>query len=314
MNNDNKFLFIFIGVVAFMVLFMGFYLYSSFSSGSSSKAKMDVNKSKILTKDSVNINEDRVKSYTSVDSMPTRRLNLNLSKVKFKNKKADSLNVETTAQEQTPKTRASSYRERKEVKTIVVYDTVKPVAENTPKKPSYRNTMSVSISSEGSTANSNKSEKTTPQDSENFIPISLEEDVTIRHGSTVVFIAKSDFIMNSVKILKNAYVYCKASYAEGRFYLSAFQVRQPDGNVFQPNGYSVYDDRFSKGFEVEGKVNKAVKEATQESARDNNISTYTPNTGVNAGINLIKKAVQKTGTVEPIIQLYGGYNVYLKKD
>lgn len=318
---------IFLGVIGLVIVLTVIYVISLNSGGSNNQVASDFSVPEIVDKEKTK--DEYLSRLKNANTYQEEEVEEDLSeKMKFQTYQADSLKrIKTQKQTKSSYTASETRQYQTETKTRTTRTTAR-VEETKTKEPEttivqvsepVSNNMSVLVNQESSTPSKQnvtiKEEvSTVPNAEEDFIPIVLEEDSKIKEGSTVVFIAKSDFYIENQKISKNSYIYCNTSNGNERFILRATKILTYEGKTFRPTNYFVYDEKYTMGLQVEGTVNTAVKEATGETARDNNIDSYSGNMGIDASISLLKKTISKAGKSEPTINLYKGYKVYLKKE
>jgi hypothetical protein len=316
--NENKFLYIFIAVLLFMVLGVGFYLYSTFTPGHEpGRSEIDVKKSKMQTRDSVNINQDRVKSYSKDDSLPqSKRLNIEWSRMNFRKKRNEDITQEKkTEQQRTIQQVSRSYTPERQQK--VIHDTVRiETKTNTEALPkdypggfgiveSKKSTNTRSITSQGRSAG--------------FFSAMLEEDTQVKQGSSVVFFLLEDCTFNSIPFKKNSILYGKATVDGKTFDIHIFQIMNTDNTVYSMTGLVVYNEKYSRGLAGEGTLNEAVRESANQTTDETTTTlTSTGNVAAN-GVGIAAKALNNTIKAitrkkEPTINLFKGYKVFIKQE
>lgn len=148
-----------------------------------------------------------------------------------------------------------------------------------------------------------------------FIPIMLEESCKVTNNSTVVFITKKPFMFRNIRIEKNAYVFCKAKASGDIFDLRVTRIKNVDAKIYDLQNFYVFDEKYSRGFQVEGLVNSALKEGTNEElSSTESPSVVTGNIGVDAAMNVLTKGTRKLGKSQPSVNLEKGYKVFIKKE
>ena len=317
--NENKFLYIFIAVLLFMVLGVGFYLYSTFTAGSEpGRSEIDVKKSKMQTRDSVNINEDRVKSYSNNDSLPqSKRLNIEWSRMSFKKKRnVDLVQEKKTEQETTIRQITSGHTQEKKQQTVI-HDTVRIETKT--------NTEVLLKDDPGGfgIVESKKSTNTRSSNSHGrsagFFSAMLEEDTQVKQGSSVVFFLLEDCTFNSIPFKKNSILYGKATVDGKTFDIHIFQIMNTDNTVYSMTGLVVYDEKYSRGLAGEGTLNEAVRESANQTTDETTTTlTNTGNVAAN-GVGIAAKALNNTIKAitrkkEPTINLFKGYKVFIKQE
>jgi len=317
--NENKFLYIFIAVLLFMVLGVGFYLYSTFTAGGEpGRSEIDVKKSKMQTRDSVNINEDRVKSYSNNDSLPqSKRLNIEWSRMSFKKKRKEDITQEKkTEQETTIRQVTSSYSQERKQQTVI-HDTVRIETKTTTEALLKDDPGGFGIvESKKSTSTRNN---TSQGRSAGFFSAMLEENTQVKQGSSVVFFLLEDCTFNSIQFKKNSILYGKATVDGKTFDIHIFQIMNTDNTVYSMTGLVVYDEKYSRGLAGEGTLNEAVRESANQTTDETTTTlTNTGNVAAN-GVGIAAKALNNTIKAitrkkEPTINLFKGYKVFIKQE
>lgn len=317
--NENKFLYFFIAALLFMVLGVGYYLYSSFTGGEKGQNEIDVNKTKILTKDSVNINQDRVKSYGNVDSMPdSRRLNISWSKMNFKNKKKidDDNQERKTEQVKTEivyRQVQKNYTPERKQQTII-HDTVRVENKSIPEIQDAGG-FGIVTSDNSNSSRSNTSSKT---NSLGFYAAMLEEDTQIKNGSSVVFFLLEDCTFEGTLFKKNSILYGKATTDGNTFDIRIFQIMNTNNHIYSTSRLIVYDEKYSRGLSGEGNLNEAVRESANQTS-DETSNTLTSTSVAANGVGIAAKALNNTIKAitrkkEPSINLFKGYRIFIKQE
>lgn len=317
--NENKFLYIFIAVLLFMVLGVGFYLYSTFTAGSEpGRSEIDVKKSRMQIRDSVNINEDRVRSYSKDDSLPqSKRLNIEWSRMSFRKKRnVDIAQEKKTEQKATIRQITSSYTPEKKQQTVI-HDTVRiETKTNTEALPKDETGGFGIVESKKS---NNLRSNTSQGRSAGFFSAMLEEDTQVKQGSSVVFFLLEDCTFNSIQFKKNSILYGKATVDGMTFDIHIFQIMNTDNTVYSMTGLVVYDEKYSRGLAGEGTLNEAVRESANQTTDETTTAlTSTGNVAAN-GVGIAAKALNNTIKAitrkkEPTINLFKGYKVFIKQE
>ncbi|MHC1705798.1 MAG: conjugative transposon protein TraM [Tenuifilaceae bacterium] len=317
--NENKFLYIFIVVLLFMVLGVGFYLYSTFTAGHEpGRSEIDVKKSKMQTRDSVNINEDRVKSYAKDDTLnQSKKLNIEWSRMSFKKKKTeDNREAKNDEQQTTTRQVSRSYTTGKKQQTVI-HDTVRIETKTTTEiLPKYDPGGFGIVESKKST---NTRSNTNQGRSAGFFSAMLEEDTQVKQGSSVVFFLLEDCTFNSIQFKKNSILYGKATVDGKTFDIHIFQIMSTDNTVYSMTGLVVYDEKYSRGLTGEGTLNEAVRESANQTTDETTTTlTNTGNVAAN-GVGIAAKALNNTIKAitrkkEPTINLFKGYKVFIKQE
>jgi hypothetical protein len=317
---DNKFLYLFFLVLIVMVTGVGFYLYSSFTKGSEEKGVIDVKKAVILTKDSVMINTDRVESYANTDSAPEARdLNIDWAKMKFspkEKKESEPLPENPTEPVQQPKPIvAQSQPSRNVVKQskplpVIIDSSHSHTENNAPSNSSNKGGFGF-VKSE---ASSNETNYSNALNESKFFLVMLEESIEIKNNTSVVFILLEDVVLDNITFSKNSYAFGKATNNNAFFDIRIEKIQNTDGRIYGVSDYSlfVFDEKYSRGFQYEGKLNESVKEGALEGAGTVQTGRIgIAQTGTQIADRIISKVTRKT---EPSINLEKGYRIYIKNN
>lgn len=307
--NDKTFTYIFLIVLVVMVTGLFFYLWSNFGGSKKSQNAMDVKKAKILTRDSVNINQDRVKSYSNLDSMPTaKRLNIDFTKINFKSKKR----IEEQQPEQTKVQQNQSADQKEKLRNAVSrnYATtslptvhkVEPKQETTtPSTTRHRNGFNDSPDEKSSQEDNNTTTSTS-------INVVVHSDQSVKNGSTVRLRAIEDFMINGIKIPRNTFMSGKVNISGQRVNIHVPTIAY-NGKLFDVS-YIVYDS----GDGLEGAnvpdliLHDAAKEELNNSIDQANQITISTPVGVSIPVSTAKKTIQETKA-----QLTENYKLILRK-
>ncbi len=326
MEKDNKFVYIFIGVALIMVFGVIFYIASVFSTKDSTEAEISVTKSEMLSKDSVNINADRVNSYTEKDSVQApSRINIDWSKMNLKVKKKPTEETNTVKEEPKenhtkPKTYSGNTR-----KVAVQKDTAKVTTVKEEPKKDESGGFGVILTNRTAKKNVQATEQNTvtqPAYAEKggFFSAVLEEDTQIKNGSSVVFYLIEDCVFNDIHFKKNSICYGKAFLANSTFEIHINQIMNTDNRMFSTRNVFVFDEKYSRGLSGEGKLNEAVREGTTETTSETSgsigsVGGGSPINGANLAVKTLNNTLKAiTKKKEPVISLFKGYKVYLKQD
>lgn len=149
-----------------------------------------------------------------------------------------------------------------------------------------------------------------------FFSIMLEESIVIKNNTSVVFILLENVSIGGMTFNKNSYAFGKAKNSSSFFDIRIEQIQNTDGRIYNvtDKGLFVFDEKYSRGFPFEGKLNEAVKDGTLEGA--GSIQTGTGTTGlVQTGAQVADRVISKvTRKSEPTVSLEKGYRVYIKKE
>jgi hypothetical protein len=151
-----------------------------------------------------------------------------------------------------------------------------------------------------------------------FTAAMLEEDTKIKNQSSVVFFLMEDFIVEGMVYKKNSILYGKATENNNVFDINIYQIMNTDGNVSSVNGLIVFDEKYSRGLPYEGNLNESVREGVGQTTNETSSavsSGIAAGTGVGIAANAVDNTIRAmTRKKEPIISLYKGYKVFIKKE
>jgi hypothetical protein len=163
-----------------------------------------------------------------------------------------------------------------------------------------------------------------PKDSNNssvsskrFFPVLLDESITIKNNSSVVFLLLEDLNLGELLIKKNSYLFGKAKNTGVVFDIQIEEIKNTDGKLIGVREKNIYifDEKYSKGFAHEGKLNEAVNESAGEVGSDavGGIRTndYTTGQALRTLDNTVGKLTKKKETT---ISLSKGYKVFIKME
>lgn len=181
------------------------------------------------------------------------------------------------------------------------------VAPDAPAKQQQRSGFGVVQS-----PNQNTSPQTPASLEDKFLQILLEESVVIKDNSNVVFILLEDISINNITFKKNSFAFGRAKSMHHFFDIQIYQIKNTDGKLYNVSDHNLYvfDEKYSRGFPFEGKLNEAVKDGTLEGVGSTSTTTLgAVETGARVADRIINRATRKT---EPSVSLIKGYRVYLK--
>ena len=151
-----------------------------------------------------------------------------------------------------------------------------------------------------------------------FIAAMLEEDTIIKNQSSVVFFLLEDLAIDGKVFKKNAILYGKASEYGNVFDINIYQIMNTDGIVSSVNSLIVFDEKYSRGLPYEGNFNESVREGASQTTNETSSaisSGIAAGTGVGIAANAVDNTIRAmTRKKEPIISLYKGYRVFIKKE
>jgi hypothetical protein len=165
---------------------------------------------------------------------------------------------------------------------------------------------------------SKKNSSSTQAKNSGFIPAMLEEDTKIKNQSSIVFFLLEDLNLDGSVFKKNAILYGKASENGNVFDINIYQIMNTDGNISSVNGLIVFDEKYSRGLAYEGNLNESVREGMGQTTNETSSaisSGIAAGTGVGIAANAVDNTIRAmTRKKEPIISLYKGYRVFIKKE
>lgn len=151
-----------------------------------------------------------------------------------------------------------------------------------------------------------------------FTAAMLEEDTKIKNQSSVVFFLLEDFSIDGKAFKKNAILFGKASEYGNVFDINIYQIMNTDGVVSSVNSLIVFDEKYSRGLPYEGNLNESVREGVGQTTNETSSaisSGIAAGTGVGIAANAVDNTIRAmTRKKEPIISLYKGYRVFIKKE
>lgn len=213
--------------------------------------------------------------------------------------------------------RGSSYSSRKAVVKTNTEEVKEAVVEKPKEEEVYRSSMGIVESSSSKKSTAGKTSEVSSEESINepeFIPVVLEQDVRIKNGSVVVFILKNDMELAGGIVKKNSYVYCKATMMSDRCYLDVTKIKGIDGRIFSPKKIAIYDEKYTKGLEYDGKVDNAAKEAASEQTNETSTDISSGSIILDNSVDLLKKTIRKSAKTERTVTISEGYRVFIKKE
>lgn len=151
-----------------------------------------------------------------------------------------------------------------------------------------------------------------------FTAAMLEEDTKIKNQSSVIFFLLEDLSIDGKIFKKNAILYGKASEYGNVFDINIYQIMNTDGIVSSVNSLIVFDEKYSRGLPYEGNLNESVREGASQTTNETSSaisSGIAAGTGVGIAANAVDNTIRAmTRKREPIISLYKGYRVFIKKE
>jgi Protein of unknown function (DUF3714). len=198
------------------------------------------------------------------------------------------------------------------------------IVSNQPQKENYTQPVKREEENSGGfgiyqakSSNTKSKENTSPSSQKDeFYPAYLEEDTKIKNNGSVVFVLSKDVYIGGVFYKKNSTLFGKVSDAGNYFDIKIRNIKTTDGNSYTVN-LVVYNENYSRGIVYEGKIDKAVKEASDETVND--VSTTATGTTTEEGIRLAARGVDNgikalTRQRQVVVNLYQGYKIYLKSE
>jgi hypothetical protein len=151
-----------------------------------------------------------------------------------------------------------------------------------------------------------------------FTAAVLEEDTRIKNQSSVVFFLLEDLTLDGTVFKKNAILYGKAIENINVFDINIYQIMNTDGVVSSVNSLIVFDEKYSHGLAYEGNLNESMREGVGQTTNETSSaisSGIAAGTGVGIAANAVDNTIRAmTRKKEPIISLYKGYKVFIKKE
>ncbi len=151
-----------------------------------------------------------------------------------------------------------------------------------------------------------------------FIGAMLEEDTRIKNKSSVVFFLLEDLAVEGTVYKKNSILYGKARENNNVFDINIYQIMNTDGIVSPVAGLIVFDEKYSRGLPYEGNLNESVREGVGQTTNETS-SAVSSGIAAGTGVGIAASAVDNTIRAmtrkkDPIISLYKGYRVFIKKE
>jgi hypothetical protein len=151
-----------------------------------------------------------------------------------------------------------------------------------------------------------------------FTAAMLEEDTKIKNQSSVVFFLLEDLTVEGTVYKKNSILYGKARENNNVFDINIYQIMNTDGIVLPVTGLIVFDEKYSRGLPYEGNLNESVREGVGQTTNETSSavsSGIAAGTGVGIAANAVDNTIRAmTRKKDPIISLYKGYRVFIKKE
>lgn len=199
-------------------------------------------------------------------------------------------------------------------KTDVASQTQKETV-NEPVKREEDNSGSFGIyQAKSNNKNKEASNSNSPRDE--YYPAYLEQDTKLKNNGSAIFVLSKDVYIGGVFYKKNSTLFGKVYDTGTNFEIKIKNIKTTDGNTYAVN-LTAYNENYSRGIEYDGKVDKAVKDASNDALED--ISTTATGTTTEEGIRLATrtldngiKALTRQKQVE--VNLYQGYKIYLKPE
>ncbi len=150
---------------------------------------------------------------------------------------------------------------------------------------------------------------------DDFIQVVLDETVSIKDGTIVVFVCKEDFMYKGKSIEKNSYIYCRANLSLDKCNMESIKAKKTNGEIVALSKFYIYDEKFEKGIPLDYGINESTREALDETVNEENQDIYTGNVLVDGSIKMLDKTISKVSRKkEKSLTLEQGYKIYLKTE
>jgi hypothetical protein len=310
MNKEKLFFFGAIGVV---VLTMVIYGVSVYSKKGSSSAAVDFTVPDLVEKDKTK--EDYNNRLKKANAYQEPQEKQDLSKTaNFKTyqsesrKEVEKKDVIENDRTRTVVKKQEPIKAKEDVKTEIK-------SESPQKKEEDTGGFGIVVSKRNSNT---KNASTSQAKNGGFISAMLEEDTKIKNQSSVVFFLLEDMNVDGLVFKKNAILYGKALESGNVFDINIYQIMNTDGVVSSVNSLIVFDEKYSRGLAYEGNLNESVRESVGQTTNETSSaisSGIAAGTGVGIAANAVDNTIRAmTRKKEPIINLYKGYKVFIKKE
>ncbi len=222
--------------------------------------------------------------------------------------------------EEVPEEPKRSVRKRNPIKTEEPVEQpkeeVKVVVQEKPAEVK-RGGLGIVRSGNGSEGGSVAKSASASKEGKRYFPVILDESVTIKNNSSVVFLLLDDVNLGDVVVKKNSYLFGKARDNGVAFDVLIEEIKNTDGKVIgvKDRNIFIYDEKYSKGLAHEGKLNEAVNESAGESGSDAVGSIRTSNQTATQALRALDKTVGAIARKkETTISLSKGYKVFVKME
>jgi len=310
MNKEKLIFFGAIGVVVLIMVIYGVNVYSKKDTSSGSAAAdftVPDLVEKDLAKEEYNNRLKKANSYQEPEAKPDLSKTANFKTYQSEPRKVVEKESSTEDQVKKPGTQKQEPPKAKE-------DT-ETKSEASQKKEEYPGGFGIIVSERSS---GKKSTSGSQAKNGGFTAAMLEEDTKIKNQSSVVFFLLEDLSIDGKVFKKNAILYGKASEYGNVFDINIYQIMNTDGVVSSVNSLIVFDEKYSRGLVYEGNLNESVREGVGQTTNETSSaisSGIAAGTGVGIAANAVDNTIRAmTRKKEPIISLYKGYRVFIKKE
>ena len=310
MNKEKLIFFGAIGVVVLIMVIYGVSVYSKKDTSSGSAAAdftVPDLVEKDLAKEEYNNRLKKANSYQEPEAKPDLSKTANFKTYQSEPRKVVEKESSTEDQVKKPVTQKQEPTKAKE-------DT-ETKSEASQKKEEDPGGFGIIVSERSS---GKKSTSGSQAKNGGFTAAMLEEDTKIKNQSSVVFFLLEDLSIDGKVFKKNAILYGKASEYGNVFDINIYQIMNTDGVVSSVNSLIVFDEKYSRGLAYEGNLNESVREGVGQTTNETSSaisSGIAAGTGVGIAANAVDNTIRAmTRKKEPIISLYKGYRVFIKKE
>lgn len=308
----NKEKMIFFGAIALVVLIMVIYGVSVYSIKDTSSAAADFTipllVEKVKTKEEYNNRLKKANAYQEPEAKQDLSKTANFKTYQSEPRKVDEIRSNIEDQVAKPVTQKQDPIKAKE--EILAETKI----ESSPKKNEDSGGFGIIVSDR---VGSKKNSSNTQVKNGGFTSAMLEEDTKIKNQTSVVFFLLEDLAIEGTVYKKNALLYGKSIENGNVFDINIYQVMNTDGVVSPVSGLFVFDEKYSRGLPCEGNLNESVREGVGQTTSEtsSSISSKIGTTGVGIAANAVDNTIRAmTRKKEPIISLYKGYRVFIKKE
>jgi len=223
-----------------------------------------------------------------------------------------------TTKSEPQKTQKNYFESYTKIEPVEKKEVAEVATSSTTETDKKRRSMGVVTGGDGSSSGKESSNK---QGGKRYFPVILDESLTIRENSSVVFLLLEDMKVGDVTFKKNSYLFGKAKGNNDKFDIQIEEIKNTDNSLInvKSNKIFIFDEKYSRGLAHEGKINKAAQDAGAETANEtvSDIVGATRVTGYLAQKTMrgIGKTVSNvTQNKEAKISLSKGYKIYIKED